>query len=710
MKSIKKGCEYTKTIFEKAYNESPSGIEFLLKNFGDIAKRSVEYGPETMRPFVDSFFHFMEFDIGNESKYLDRILESVRPVVQKTMYLKQMEALQHYLRRLSDLGKPIREKQNYRSAEIYIIALREIFQELLRYEIKDRREFSEDIFFAVRDIFSGFSKFDESEIKRNGGRRLETLTRIVNESCNIGYTLINKKEIDLFDGYLDMLEYMYLVVDELGWDYYPTREPYEIDSYEKSKEIREKLENEFFLLLFRLGVFSISENRLEFISRLLSRDEIGRSFSLINYRLHEDFLGDFRPESYIGWALRASVQVLGGIGRFAPMREAIQFYLLIRSKAFFRQMRKNINDTWDFSGRRLIELLEADSGWIFFGGEKPKDCRLAGKGVSLLPDFIRKIENFNKRQIEAKGCPDFPDYMRTVKVFEDKKTLFENVLSSFANNDIISQESFAGALEEFLKITIHFLDITNEVWKKERERIERSFPIMEEKRENAKKMIRKALEEEGIFRMAAGWRESDQEMLQKTEFKLNEVIWKKRIESRLLKDLPIIASFDTLGGMAAKREDEEILDMISGRNIKKMRMPLKLNLKTIGHFIDELDCERLILITGQNIQKDFWDSGERKYLRRVDRMYEVPINENRKAFLYNSDLFKGKTLLFAEDQFFEILYSEKVNINIRFPEENELDDEEIKEDFQAIVISQRRSLRFSDLTKAILIEHSQIDQ
>lgn len=46
------------------------------------------------------------------------------------------------------------------------------------------------------------------------------------------------------------------------------------------------------------------------------------------------------------------------------------------------------------------------------------------------------------------------------------------------------------------------------------------------------------------------------------------------------------------------------------------------------------------------------------------------------------------------------------HIEIRYPEGDELGEGEIEEDFQVIVASQERGLRFLDLTKAIIVEHS----
>jgi hypothetical protein len=704
VKSIEKGCEYTKTIFERAYFRSPSTIEFLLKSFKDTAKKSVEYGPETMKPFIDSFVHFMEFDVNKETTYLSRIFQSMKPVIVKSIQSDQFDTVGSYLVRLSNLRVCIKYNQNFDAVEIYVLALREILQELLRYGMKRQEESVEEILFMMRRIFSDFSKFSESEIQEKDRRRQKALERIINESRSIGYTLIHRKKIDLFDEYLSMVEDMYLRVSDLEWNYYPTMKPDEIELYEESEEIRENLEGEFFLLLFRLGVFCLGENNHEFIARLLSRGEVGRSFSVVNFRLHEDFLEDFQPENYIGWALRDSIKVLGEIGEFAPVREAVQFYFLIRSKALFKGMKKSIPDTWDYSGLRLIELLDEYSEWIFFGKEKPEDFQMEGRNVSFVSDFIEKIEKFNTREIEAKGCSDFPDYMRAIKIFGDRKTLFQDVAGSFTNDEIISQEAFGGALEEFEEITIRVLEKASEIWEKERKRIERSFPIVEKRKVEAEVSIKKALEGKGVFRNAVTWVKSNEKVLQETKFMLSEVLLKKKIGSKPLKDLPIIAFFDRFGERAARREDEEILNIISERNIKKARMPLTINVGTISQFLEELDCRALVLITGRNIKKDFWDAKEIKYLRSFDNSYEVSIDEERKALLYPSSALKERTLIFAKDEFLEVVCSEEEKVDIRSPRENELSNGEIKEDFQTIVISQRRGLKFLDLSKGILIE------
>lgn len=706
MKSIEKGCNYTKTIFERAYSESPSTIEFLLKNFRDVAKRSVEYGPETMRPFIDSFVYFMEFDVKSETTYLGEIFESIKPIIIKSVQLDQVEAVNSYLDRLSSLEISIKENKNFLAAKIYVISLREILQDILRFEMKEKESLINEILFMIKNIFEDFLEFDKPEIQEGGGRRQETLEKIVNESFNVGYTFINRKKTDFFDTYLTVLEDMYLKVSDIGKGYYPTRAPHELELYEKSNKVRENLEDKFFLLLFRLGVFSIYKNTLEFVARLLSRDEVGKSFSVVNYQLHEDFIKGFRPEALVRWALRDSLSILGEIGILAPVREAIQFYLLIRSKALFMQMRENIRGTWDYSGPRLIRLLEENSEWIFFENEKPQDFLLEGGKVSFVSDFVEKIESFNTREIKAKGCTDFPDYMRTIKAFESNKVLFQDIAGSFTNSGIISQEVFAGALTEFLKITIEFLDRTNKVWKKEKERIERSFPIVQEKKEMAKKKIREALETESIFREAVEWKISDQ-ISSEAEVMLGEVLFNESIESIYLKDLPILVStfFYTIGRNVARREDKDIFERVLSRNIRKEKAPLTISVETIREFLESFECETLILITGRDILGDFWNSGEIKYLRKVNKAYEASIDDNRKALIYCSNIFGNKTLIFAKDQFLEILYVEKEAIEIRFPEKNELEKGQIKEDSQLIAISQNRGLKFLDLTKYIIFEH-----
>lgn len=693
METIEKGIAYTKEVFEQMYSEySPPDMEFLFKNLDDMIKKSIRYDLKTLIPLSDLFVELMIFDTRKNAaySYVGRIFESAEPIVSRIIQSNRKDVVVNYFNQLSKLHDSISDSQNFRAAGIYVDILRKNFQGLLQSEMKEKDEFAGYILFRIKGIFSDFTEFSREEIQEEDRRRQDTLIGMINNYCNIGYTLIHRREIYFLDEYLAILEGMYsrlLVMEQ--------------------EKLCENLKYEFFLLLFKLGVFSLTENEHESVARVLSRDKVDRFGRFGNYQIYEDFIRGYHPEEYIGRALKDPLGVLKSIGKFSCERETIQFYLLIRSKALYSQMKESIRDTSNYSGSGLVKFLEKNSEWIFFEKRIPKKFSSKGKKVSFISDFIRKIQNFNAGIIEATGYSDFPDYMITVKIFEDRRSLFEDTVKNFTNDGTISREAFGGALEEFLRITIRFLNKVSEKWGEERERIEHSFPIVEERKERAKKQIKEALEKKTIFRKAVEWKKSDEQMLQKIEM-LNEVLLKVIIEAKPLRDLPILAFFDNFGNEAAQSEDKEILNIILERNIKKVEAPPTISVETICRFLEELECETLVLITGRNISKDFRDSKQIQCLRHIDNAYEVTIYGRRRAIAYPSNLLKEETLIFAKDQFLEILYLEKEDIEIRFPEDNELDEEKIKEYYQTIVISQKRGLEFLDLTKAVLVKHASV--
>ena len=708
MKFVDKACRYTRALFIRAYSDSPSIMESLLKDFRDTAKRSADYGPETMEPFINSFVFFMRYDARKKTTYLKKIFGSVRPVIIRAMRSDQEEAIENYFDKLFGLEESIRNNQNFHAAQVYVTALRETFQDLLRYETKEKDKFIWTIFSQIKEIFSGFSEFSEVEIQESGGNRLFTLQKIIEESLYMGYNLIVKDELYFFDKYLEMLERMYLNLDRIREFYYSTDEPHRLKRYESS---RKALEDDFFQLLFALGVFALMKNRREFVAKILSRDEIGKHIMDVDKKIHEAFIGKYQPEKYVVWALRNLIEVLGPIGEIAREREVIQFYLLSRSRAFFKQLKSLNRHIWDYPGSKLRETLKERSEWLFFEKEIPEEFSSKWKKVPFISNFAKGIKSLNSRKIEVEGCTDFPDYMRITKKFEERNDLFLQAADGFTNSETISREAFGGSLEQFLEITIHFLEKTCEVWKAEKKRIERSFPIVEERKESAKKEIKGNLNTESVFRKAVKWKESDERMLQETE-KLNEVLLKEPVWTLYLKDLRIpmsFAPFDDLGRKTAKNEDEEILCRILEKSIKKEEASLVLNSKTINRFLERLGCETLIVITGRNVLMDFWNSGEIQHMRSIDSVYEVLIDEEIRAFIHQSNVFRDKTLIFVKDQFLEILYLERENIEIRYLEENELSEELNKEDFQMVVVSQKRGLKFLDVAKAIIVEHEPFD-
>jgi len=711
MKFVDKACRYTRALFIRAYSESPSIMESLLKDFRDTAKRSADYGPETMEPFINSFIFFMRYDARKKTTYLKKIFGSARPVIIRAMRSDQEEAIENYFDKLSSFEVSIKDNQNFYAAQIYVTALRETLQDLLRYETKEKDKFIWTIFFRIKEVFSDFLEVNEVKIQESGVNKLSTLRKVIEESLYVGYNLIVKDELYFFDKYLEMLERMYSNLDRIKEFYYPTDEPYELKRHELQRMIRKTLEDVFSQLLFKLGVFALMKNKHEFVAKILSRDEIGKHIMAVDKKIHEAFVGKYQPEKYVVWALGDLIRVLGPIGEIAREREVIQFYLLIRSRALFKQLKSLNRQIWDYPSSKLRKTLKRSSEWLFFEKKKPEKFSSKWRKVPFVSEFAKGIKSLNSKKIEAKGCTDFPDYMRIAKIFDKRNDLFLQAADGFTNSETISREAFGGALEQFLEITIHFLEEICEVWKGEKKRIERSFPIIEKMKESAKTEIREALNAESVFRKAVKWKESDERMLQETE-KLSEVLLKRPERALYLKDLRILMSFvpfNELGRKTAKNEDEEILCRILEKNIKKEEMSLMLNSETISRFLERLGCKTLIIITGRDVRKDFWDSKEIQHLRSIDSVYEVSIDEEIRAFIYRSNVFENKTLIFAKDQFLEILYLERENIEIRYPEEIELSEGEIKEDFQMIVISQRRGLRFLDVAKAIIVEHELFD-
>jgi hypothetical protein len=707
LEAIERGCAYTKDVFKQTYSDySTSDVEFLFMNLRDMVKKSTMYDIETLGPLAKLFIELMISDIEKNTvhSYIRNIYESAEPIVRKIVQSDREDVIENYFDQLSRLQDSITDRQNFDAAFIYVDILRRNFQEIIRNEMRDRNELMAHILFMIRDIFSNFTKFRGEEIQKKDRRRQETLAKIIKDYCNIGYLLIGSGETHFFDEYLDVLEYMYLRLTDIGLEYYPTKAPYRIEEYERSENIRRSLEYEFFLLLFRLGVLSLTKNEPQFVSKILSRDKADRFTSLVNYTLYEDFLKNYRTEEYSGWALENPFRVLGSTGNFSCETEIIQFYLLIRSKALFTQMKISVPETRNYSGARLKKFLRRNSAWIFFEKKIPKEFSSRSKKVSFMSNFIKEFKSLNSGGTQATGCSDFPDYMRTIKIFGRRRAQLDDVIENFPNEEIISQEVFSGALKKFLKITKRLLNKINKAWEEERRRIERSFPIKEERKEKAIKMISEALKREGIFRRAVEWKKCDQNALENAKLVPSELFLKLvKIDSNVLKDLPIIASFDTFGEEAAHKEDKGILNTISEKITRRTSISLRMNVETIRKFQDELECDTIMLITDSNIEKDFWDSGEIQYLRSFDRAYEVAIGEERKALVYHSNLLKDEVLIFAKDRFFEILYSQEEDIRFRFPKESELQKEETKEDFQVVEISQKKWLKFLDPGKAIII-------
>lgn len=711
IEAIERGCAYTKDVFKQAYSDySSSDVEFLFMNLRDMAKKSTMYDVETLGPLAKLFVELMVSDSEKNTthSYIRNIYESAEPIVRKIIQSDQKDVIENYFDQLSRLQDSITDHQNFDAAFTYVGILRRNFQEIIRNEMRDRNEFMAHILFMIRDVFSNFTRFRGEEIQKKDGRRQETLAKMINEYCNIGYLLIGSGETHFFGEYLDSLEYMYLrLLLDIELEYYPTKAPYQIEEYERSENIRRSLKYEFFLLLFRLGVLSLTKNGPQFVARILSREKTDRNTSLVNYTIYEDFLKNYRAEEYLGWALGNPFRVLGSTGNFSCETEIIQFYLLIRSKTLFTQMKISVPETQNYSGARLKKFLRRNSAWIFFEKKIPKEFSSRDKKVSFMSNFMKEFKSFNSGGTQATGCSDFPDYMRTIKIFGRTRAQFDNVIENFPNEEIISQEVFSGALKQFLKITKRLLNKINKAWEEERRRIERSFPIKEERKEKAIKMISDALKREGIFRRAVEWKKCDQSALENTKLVSSELFLELvKIDSNVLKDLPIIASFDTLGEMTAHKEDKGILDTISEKITRKMSISLRMNVETIRKFQEELECDTIILITDSNIEKDLWDSGEIQYLRSFDRAYEVGVSKERKALVYHSNLLKDEVLIFAKDRFFEILYFQEEDIRFRSPKEGELQKEEIKEDFQVVEISQKKWLKFLDPDKAVIIRRT----
>ena len=725
MKAIEEGCFYLEDIFEGAYAKSlSSDVEFMLKNLTIIVKKSAEYGPETMKPFMTLYVNLMKLDLQDlaypfaSRGFLQKVFESVKPIIVVAIQSNKEEAIDGFFEQLSTFEELIKDNNNFRIAVIYCDSLRKTFQELLQGKTREKdmntekvySRFIQRIFSQIEDIFSSFLEYEVTEIQDRGGRRQETLTKIIEISNYVGYNLIVENDQYLFDAYLNMLEKMYSGLPYVGQGYYSGVQSYASGIDDQLGKIQTDLKNEFFHLLFGLGVFALDENKREFAARILQRSETGKFVIEVNRKLFRDFLSYRRPEECTEWALRDVFGIFGSFGRRTPEKEVIQFYLLARSKALFREMKKNNPDIWDYPGSKLKKCLKVNSGWIFFEEEIPLKLIFLGESrdnlskwkVSFVSEYIAEIKRL--RTGKFRNFKDIPYSMMAVRRFNEREFLFQQAAETFTNSESVSQEVFGGALEQFLEITHRFVKEIGRAWRMEEENIQRSFPIDEKRRENAVKEIRDTLNTQGIFRKAVEWKKSDQQMLQETDTPLDEVLYIVGIESKYLKDLPISISFESFGESATQKEDKEILDLISEGNIRREKESLPINLGTIRQFLERLECETLVICTRLGFQRDLKDSGEIEHLKKIDNVYEVTIDKKRKAFIYASNLFREKTLIFARNQLLEILYLEKENIEIRCPKEDELIGEIDREDLQVIVISQRRGLRFLDLTKGVIIE------
>jgi hypothetical protein len=124
MNSIEKGCNNIENIFNQIYLESTTeDRESIFRNLRDVAGKSIESGPGTLRPFTDLFVNFMKVGArqNEELTYFEKIFEFVEPIIVEAVGPEQSEALDNYRGQLDGLERLIEEIQPHNAADYAVI-------------------------------------------------------------------------------------------------------------------------------------------------------------------------------------------------------------------------------------------------------------------------------------------------------------------------------------------------------------------------------------------------------------------------------------------------------------------------------------------------------------------------------------------------------------------------------------------------------------
>lgn len=127
IETLKEGCCYTENIFIQLYEQlTEENREFIFKSIRDIAKKSSESGPETLKPFMKLFACFMVHGLerNEDTPYFKRILQFVEPVIFEIAGPGYEEVIDDYFRRLMRFELSLRRVRNLDEASACISIIR----------------------------------------------------------------------------------------------------------------------------------------------------------------------------------------------------------------------------------------------------------------------------------------------------------------------------------------------------------------------------------------------------------------------------------------------------------------------------------------------------------------------------------------------------------------------------------------------------------
>lgn len=125
IRSINRGCDGIRNILEQEYPKFEiEDRESILRGLKDVAGKSIESGPETLKPFTNIFVDFMRLGVvhNEELSHFERIFEFVEPVIVESVGMEQVEALDNYRLQLDGLRNFIIGIQGPIAAD-YIVAI-----------------------------------------------------------------------------------------------------------------------------------------------------------------------------------------------------------------------------------------------------------------------------------------------------------------------------------------------------------------------------------------------------------------------------------------------------------------------------------------------------------------------------------------------------------------------------------------------------------
>jgi len=127
IEAIREGCDYIRDIFVQLYQQfTDENRGFIFKNLRDVAKKSIESGPEILGPFMNLFVRFMTqgFEQNEHLPYFEKILQLAEPIVVEALRPGYEEAIDDYFRRLMRFELSIRRTHDFDAALACIHVLR----------------------------------------------------------------------------------------------------------------------------------------------------------------------------------------------------------------------------------------------------------------------------------------------------------------------------------------------------------------------------------------------------------------------------------------------------------------------------------------------------------------------------------------------------------------------------------------------------------